>query len=34
MRPSAAFDLLTPNVQHTVIMKVVALRQLLQWSGY
>ena len=28
------FDLLTLNVEHTVKTKVMALRQLLQWSGY
>ena len=30
----ADFDLLTLNVEHTIKTKVVALRQLLQWSGY
>ena len=30
----AGFDLLTPNVEHTVKTKVMALRQLLQWSEH
>ena len=30
----AGFDLLTLNVEHTIKTKIVALRQLLQWSGY
>ena len=30
----AGFDLLTLNVEHTMKTKVVALRHLLQWSGY
>ena len=34
MEAPTGFDLLTLNVEHTVKTKVVALRQLLQWSGY
>ena len=34
MEMLAGFDLLTLNVEHTVKTKIVALRQLLQWSGY
>ena len=30
----AGFDLLTLNVEHTMKTKVVALWQLLQWTGY
>ena len=30
----AGFDLITLNVEHTVNTKVVALRQLLQWTAY
>ena len=30
----AGFDLLTLNVEHTFKTKVMALRQLLQWSRY
>ena len=30
----AGSDLLTLNVEHTVTTKVMALRQLIQWSGY
>ena len=33
IRPSAAFDLLTLNIEDTVKTKVVALRELLQGSG-
>ena len=34
MEMPAGFHLLTLNVEHTVKTKIVALRQLLQWSGY
>ena len=34
MEAPAGFDLLTLNVERTVKTKVVALRRLLQWSGY
>ena len=30
----AGFDLLTLHVEHTIETKVMALRQLIQWSGY
>ena len=32
--PSAGFDFVALNVEHTIKTKIVALRQLLQWSGY
>ena len=34
MEMPAGFDLLSPNVEHTVKTEIVALRPLLQWCGF